>query len=149
MKRIFKMLFIFLCVCAASLAVELSNPQRHMSASDDQTVTTPQIRPNPDARVYMARFFAMQKLPEALTLLGTFYENGEGVIKDVQAAADLYTQAAERGYAEAQYRLGGMYECGCGVEQCLHTAKAWYGKACEDNYEQGCDSYNYLTAQGY
>ena len=43
---------------------------------------------------------------EAQCWLGTMYFTGEGVPKDLQHAAQLYTAAADQGHAKAQCRLG-------------------------------------------
>ncbi|KAI4867879.1 HCP-like protein [Hypoxylon rubiginosum] len=46
--------------------------------------------------------------------LGTLYETGYGddIFKDESYAAELFTQAAELGHAEASYRMGDSYEHG-------------------------------------
>ncbi|KAI0890042.1 HCP-like protein [Annulohypoxylon maeteangense] len=46
--------------------------------------------------------------------LGTLYETGYGddIFKDESYAAELFTQAAELGHAEASYRMGDAYEHG-------------------------------------
>jgi TPR repeat protein len=44
--------------------------------------------------------------------LGVSYENGRGVMKHPNVAANWYRKAAEQGHAEAQYSLGRMYEKG-------------------------------------
>ena len=49
--------------------------------------------------------------------LGILYANGHGVEKDLQAAADWYQKAAEKGNASAQLALALMYLSGQGVEK--------------------------------
>lgn len=47
---------------------------------------------------------------EGLFKLGTMYEEGNGVPRDIDAAAFWYRKAAGRGHAEAQWQLGQLYE---------------------------------------
>lgn len=63
--------------------------------------------------------------PRALALLGFMYEHGYGTPKFYDAAADLYTQAAEQGYPFAQGMLGLMYDKGQGVRQNVVLAYMW------------------------
>jgi hypothetical protein len=39
---------------------------------------------------------------EAMFRVGSMYENGEGVEKDIQKAKELYSMSAEKGYEEAK-----------------------------------------------
>jgi TPR repeat protein len=48
-------------------------------------------------------------------MMGTIYEQGLGVPKDLAAAAGWYRRAAEAGNASAQYNLGIFYQFGKGV----------------------------------
>ncbi len=48
-------------------------------------------------------------------MMGTIYEQGLGVPKDLAAAAEWYRRAAEGGNASAQYNLGIFYQFGKGV----------------------------------
>ena len=52
---------------------------------------------------------------EECYLLGLQCVEGDGSVKDYAAAARFYRQAAEAGYAPAQYDLGFLYEKGWGV----------------------------------
>jgi len=61
--------------------------------------------------------------------LGRMYENGQGVPKDVKAAAGWYRKAAEKGVADAQYRLAELYEQGQGVPPDREYAYGWYSVA--------------------
>jgi len=56
-------------------------------------------------------------LPDALYALGVKYANGDGVTKDPQTAADLFSRAAEGGHAKAQSSLCWIYirDRGCGA----------------------------------
>ena len=82
--------------------------------------------------------------------IGTMYENGIGVERNQDEALKWYEKAAEncdenaekrlyqidlaaaqRGDAEAQYRLGEKYSCGQGVEEDDKLAVKWYRKAAE------------------
>ena len=53
-------------------------------------------------------------------------------------------QAAEQGFAAAQYNLGVMYDNGQGVRQNYKIAKEWFGKACDNGLQQSCDAYRTL-----
>ena len=61
--------------------------------------------------------------------VGLCYSRGLGVVKDAQTAAGYFRQAAERGYAPAQYRLGLMYRDGVGVAADWRRAVYWLHRA--------------------
>ena len=67
----------------------------------------------------------------AQTLLGSLYQNGEGVVQDYVEAARWYRLAAEQGIAGAQSNLGIMYHQGQGVLQDYAEAARWYRLAAE------------------
>ena len=47
-----------------------------------------------------------QNHPAAMSNLASMYSLGAGVVQDQEAAVELFTRAAELGYAEAQFNLG-------------------------------------------
>ena len=53
-----------------------------------------------------------------------------------ESAVQYYTQAAERGNAEAQYKLGCCYETGTGVEQDLNKAEFWIRQSADQGMQQ-------------
>lgn len=72
---------------------------------------------------------AAKTTPQAMYLLGTLYEAGKGVEKDMTQAVAYMTKAAEVGYAPAECALADMYYEGRGVEQDYAKAVEWYAKA--------------------
>ena len=72
----------------------------------------------------------------SLTEWGRRYENGEGVVTDVNRAIRLYCKAANRGHAAAQYYLGWLYSRGRGVKRDDALAAAWFKKAARQNHVQ-------------
>ena len=65
------------------------------------------------------------KSPEEQCGIGSKYDKSGNYAK----AAEWYRKSAERGYAEAQFRLGFMYEYGKGVPKDIKEARIWYKKA--------------------
>ena len=57
------------------------------------------------------------------------YELGIGMAKNLVQAVLIYSQAAEKGCAEAAYHLGELYEKGEGLPQDYKQAIDWYAKA--------------------
>ena len=53
------------------------------------------------------------------------YEKGQGVEKDSKESLKWYTEAAQRGQAEAQYILAGKYMTGQTVEEDFVKAYMW------------------------
>ena len=72
---------------------------------------------------------ASQGYAPALFELAYCYEEGLGIIADINKAFDLYTQSAELGYADAEYELAICYEKGKGIKKNLSKAIMWYEKA--------------------
>lgn len=60
--------------------------------------------------------------------MGTLYEHGIGVIKDVNEAVRYYRRAADLGSSKAFGKLGYAYEHGEGVEKDLELALDYYEK---------------------
>jgi FOG: TPR repeat, SEL1 subfamily len=58
--------------------------------------------------------------------LGARYMTGEGVPRDLAAAAHWYEKAAQRGEPNAQNQIGYFYQSGIGVPQDLTRAMHWY-----------------------
>jgi len=56
--------------------------------------------------------------------LGALYHDGKGVPQSYERAAELFTQAADKGHAGAQAGLGGLYYKGLGVPKDVARAVA-------------------------
>ncbi|QCC86017.1 sel1 repeat family protein [Desulfovibrio desulfuricans] len=65
--------------------------------------------------VQMVQPLASDGNPRAQVLLARCYENGLGVVQDMETAAKWFRLAAEQNYAEGQVQLGYLYELGAGV----------------------------------
>ncbi len=63
--------------------------------------------------------------------LGSCYENGRGVTRNLKEAKKWYHLAAERGLMEAQCKLAGYYDMGVGVRQNAEEAWRWRQEAAE------------------
>lgn len=72
--------------------------------------------------------------PESLHILGTLYENGEGVERDMERAADLFRQAADQGLAASKFRYGLMLLDGRGVERDDELGRAQLEAAQNDGF---------------
>jgi uncharacterized protein len=66
---------------------------------------------------------------EAQWRIGSLYQRGKGVKRDVMAAENWYSLAANQGNAEAEYRFGMMYDGGQVVPQDYKEAYFWYSLA--------------------
>ncbi|MDY3137036.1 MAG: tetratricopeptide repeat protein, partial [Sodaliphilus sp.] len=53
----------------------------------------------------------------AQTMLGVEYMKGDQVEKDLDKAIEWWKKAAEKGYAEAEYKLGVCYHFGFGIKK--------------------------------
>ena len=78
----------------------------------------------------MINFSSIAQTPEELNTKGKEYYYAENYTK----AVECYCQAAEQGYAEAQYALGICYDNGNGVAQNYTEAVKWWRKAAEQGY---------------
>ncbi|EJK44515.1 hypothetical protein THAOC_36937 [Thalassiosira oceanica] len=79
----------------------------------------------------------LKKDPEAINFLGDQYCHGRlGLQKDMQKAAELWTEAAELGSIEAIFNLGAAYYFGNGVEKNMAKAVELYEKAAMQGHVQ-------------
>lgn len=70
--------------------------------------------------------------PDAQQLVGSFYEDGYGVLADMSEALKWYKLAAEDGHRPlAEFRIGSIYYDGRGVETDKHEALRWYTLAAQ------------------
>ena len=74
---------------------------------------------------------------DRLFRLGHAYRHGTGVPVDDRKAVELFSAAAERGHAAAQYYLGLMYAEGRGVPEKLEVAVHWFEQAARQNLVEG------------
>ena len=63
--------------------------------------------------------------------LGYAYDVGEGVTQNIETAAHWYRQAAEQGYANAQFNLAEMIRDGAGVPQSNEDAFGMVHQSCD------------------
>jgi len=83
-------------------------------------------------------------------MMGTIYEQGLGVPKDLEAAARWYRLAADGGNASAQYNLGIFYQFGKGVPKDPAEAARWLLKAAEQGHGRAQNNLStfYFTGVG-
>jgi TPR repeat protein len=67
--------------------------------------------------------------PGGQLALSAMYYSGQGVPRDMAAAASWLKKAADQGFANAQLLLGIMYEDGSGVLQDYILAHMWFNLA--------------------
>ncbi len=79
--------------------------------------------------------------------LGTAYELGIGVKKDMTRAAGLYQKAAKQGYAAAQTNLGVLYGTGEGINYDRKAAIYWLKKAAAQGDKIAQDNLKILNAR--
>ena len=116
-----------------------------------------------DAGLNALTQLAEQGNADAQYRLGTMYKEGKGMPQDYVRACQWYakaaaqghdaglnalTQLAERGHADAQYRLGTMYKEGRGVPQDDGRACQWYAKAAAQGYDAGLSDLKQFAEQG-
>jgi len=75
----------------------------------------------------------------AVTRLAWLYETGIGVERDISQAATLFRQAAENGFAEAQYALALMLQTGIGQPLDLEKSNHWLKRAADQGYQQALE----------
>ena len=77
-----------------------------------------------------------------------YLDGSYGLKKDSDKAFRLAIEAAEYGYAEAQYNLGRCYYNGEGVIQDYAKAVEWYRKAAEQGYVEAVEWFHQAAEQG-
>ena len=85
---------------------------------------------------------------DAQFAVGWFYDQGYGVEKSDEQAANWYRKAAEQGHRSAQFTLATMYEYGSGVERSDEEAFNWYRKAGEQDDAEAQNAVGVAYAKG-
>lgn len=88
---------------------------------------------NPDLAIEWLEKGAAEKDVQCLTELALCYQYEYGVEENAAKVVEYMSEAAEAGYAYAQYKMGTYYMDGYGtIEENHATAIAWYEKAIEN-----------------
>ena len=80
--------------------------------------------------------------------LGLMYEEGEGVERDYERAAQWYRRAAAQGDPVAQNKLGRLYSYGFGVPHDYRRAAYWARKAAENGNAEAQYALQSMLVQG-
>ncbi|MDU9739505.1 tetratricopeptide repeat protein [Helicobacter pylori] len=72
-------------------------------------------------------------------VLGSLYQNGEGVKQDSKKAAQFYSKGCELNNSLGCGALGMLYEYGQGVEKNSIKAAQFYSKACKLGFQKVCE----------
>ena len=85
---------------------------------------------------------------KAQTLLGTMYEEGEGVPRDTKEAVHWYKKATNQGDAVGQYHLGLMYQHGNGVTEDGQEALRLFQLSANQGYDNAQTQLGVLNRDG-
>ncbi|MFO8004115.1 tetratricopeptide repeat protein [Thioalkalivibrio sp.] len=80
---------------------------------------------------------AEQGSSSAMSYLGWMYEEGHGVVRDAEQAAQWYGRAARAGAHDFAVKLGWMYLGGDGVDQDREQAEFWFSRAVQAGHGPG------------
>ncbi len=108
----------------ASLTLRIKQYHSAVSAQDFETAYN------------LANQLAADGYLPAHGFLAMLYENGTGVIQNMDIAVAQYKLAAMSGDAAAQTHLAGLYLSGKGVEESQTMAVHWYEKAAAQNHPE-------------
>lgn len=86
---------------------------------------------------------------KAKKALGDYNFGGyAGIAQDYAKALELYTEAGEKGDADAQAQVGYIYQYGCGVDPDYEKAMEWNNRAAQQGNAQGQAQIGWLYQQG-
>ena len=80
---------------------------------------------------------------------GAYYNNGDGVPRDLVQSLYWYRKAAEQGFLNAQYRLGEKYHQGVIVAKDDLEAFKWFSKAANQGHTQAQYNVGHFYEKGY
>lgn len=89
------------------------------------------LKDSPGEAVIWLQRASEKGIAGAQTQLGKLFEEGRGVKKDIEAAAQWYREAAEQDHIKAQAYLGRLYLQGKGIPKDLVQAYMWLSLAAE------------------
>ncbi|WP_208248887.1 peptidoglycan-binding protein [Rhizobium sp. T1470] len=85
----------------------------------------------------------------ALFEIGARYSEGRaGITVDPKEAISWYQLAADKGFAQAEYRLGNIYEKGTGIDRDIAKAKQYYEQAANQGNASAMHNLAVLYASG-
>src|ERR1044071_5812917 len=113
------------------LALALCAPPASAAPIDDGQAAYE--REDYPAALRIFRDLAAKGDPLAEAWMGHLYENGRGLPRSAEQAADWYRKAAQKGNAFAQWTLGAMHADGRGVPKDDALALALFRKAADQN----------------
>ncbi|MDR1165626.1 MAG: hypothetical protein LBO66_07100 [Deltaproteobacteria bacterium] len=94
------------------------------------------VKPDPKLALQHLQVAAQRRCLEAIFLLATLRDKGEGVRKSPRAAFQCLKTAAELGHVPAYFPLGEKYRRGQGTKENLKMAFFWTLKAAESGDER-------------
>ena len=124
--KVFYRLLGFVLTALILIACSDHSNQKIMSASDVEG----------RKRFESALILAERGDAESQYLTAEFYEKGQDVAQDYQAAIDWYKKAAQQNHIQAQYTLGNLYKTGREKIISVDTPRAalWFQRAATQQY---------------
>ena len=121
---------------------------------EDETESETPVIPAEAEELYAKALDSIKTLADAGNVkakkaLGDYYFNGyAGIAQDYAKALELYTEAGEKGDADAQAQVGYIYQYGCGVDPDYEKAMEWNNRAAQQGNAQGQAQIGWLYQQG-
>lgn len=156
------------CNCSSLSTIELSKNITHlgidvlMACTSIQTIKIPRGKKETYCKLGLEKYSnfiyevedcveveysAQQEEYTILLNIAKGYELGIGVMKNLAQAVLCYSQAAEKGCAEAAYHLGELYETGKGLPLNYSLAIDWYTKAANLSHPDALNRKQYCQQQ--
>ena len=135
-------------------AAEAADTTAAEAAAEGETEAETKAIPSEAEELYAKALDSIKTLADAGNVkakkaLGDYYFNGyAGVAQDYAKALELYTEAGEKGDADAQAQVGYIYQYGCGVDPDYEKAMEWNNRAAQQGNAQGQAQIGWLYQQG-
>jgi tetratricopeptide (TPR) repeat protein len=119
--------------CAANSKVAVVKSKQTLYKNGDDEDGTATLGNDAQVTAHHYEIEAASGNPLAQVNLGWLYHEGRGVPRDYKKAVELYTKAAEQGYAPGQAYLASQYATGKGVDKDYNKAVDLFEKAIAQN----------------
>jgi len=107
-----------------------------------------EVVPNPAAALELYKLAAQSGAPLALYNVGTFYETGRAVDRDLQKSFAFFLQAAVSGFVPAMQKAGFYYLNGAGTLKDPIAATGWFTRTAAAGLPEGMLSLGLMAENG-